>query len=176
MPASSIFSAYLSFCIRQTVCALIHCWVGFMCAYLNGFQCAVIFCVVVMSAIVNGTSDTFITFFHEFAPPFIWYDDSMTVSMIKNTAIFYRFLLYYLKRKGAQNLADKSKKSTTKRKKTSTKTKSKKLSVSLDAETMELLEEYLTQFGYSKEAFVQKAILEKISRDKISAMIDTMIQ
>ena len=73
-------------------------------------------------------------------------------------------------------MADKSKKSTTKRKKTSTKTKSKKLSVSLDAETMELLEEYLTQFGYSKEAFVQKAILEKISRDKISAMIDTMIQ
>src|SRR5699024_2285007 len=57
MPASSIFSAYLSFCIRQTVCALIHCWVSFMCAYLNGFQCAVIFCVVVMSAIVNGTSD-----------------------------------------------------------------------------------------------------------------------
>lgn len=73
-------------------------------------------------------------------------------------------------------MADKSKKSTTKRKKTSTKTKSKKLSVSLDAETMELLEEYLTQFGYSKEAFVQKAILEKISRDKISAMIDTMIR
>lgn len=73
-------------------------------------------------------------------------------------------------------MADKSKTSTTKRKKTSTKTKSKKLSVSLDAETMELLEEYLTQFGYSKEAFVQKAILEKISRDKISAMIDTMIR
>lgn len=50
-----------------------------MCAYLDGFQCAVIFCVVVMSAIIHGTSDTFITFFHLSAPPFIWYDYSMSV-------------------------------------------------------------------------------------------------
>lgn len=71
-------------------------------------------------------------------------------------------------------MAEKSTKSTTKRKKTTSKTK--KLTVSLDVETMELLEDYLTQFGYSKEAFIQKAILEKISRDKISAMIDTMIR
>lgn len=76
-------------------------------------------------------------------------------------------------------MAEKSTKSTTKRKKATTKTtktNTKKLTISLDRETMELLEEYLTQFGYSKEAFVQKAILEKISRDKISAMIDTMIR
>lgn len=51
---------------------------------------------------------------------------------------------------------------------------SKKLSVSLDAETMALLQEYIDEFGYSKDEFVKKAILEKISRDKISSMIDTM--
>lgn len=73
-------------------------------------------------------------------------------------------------------MAEKSTKSTTKRKKATNQTKAKKLTVSLDCETMKLLEEYLAQFGYSKEAFVQKAILEKISRDKISAMIDTMIR
>lgn len=55
-------------------------------------------------------------------------------------------------------------------------TSSKKLSVSLDAETMALLQEYLDEYGYSKEEFVKKAILEKISRDKISSMIDTMIR
>lgn len=57
-------------------------------------------------------------------------------------------------------------------KKTST---SKKLSVTLDAETMALFTEYITQYGYSKDEFVKKAILEKISRDKISSMIDSMI-
>lgn len=54
--------------------------------------------------------------------------------------------------------------------------KSKKLSVTLDAETHTLLEEYLTEHGYSKDEFVKKAITEKISRDKISSMIDNMIQ
>lgn len=52
---------------------------------------------------------------------------------------------------------------------------SKKLSVTLDAETMALFTEYITQYGYSKDEFVKKAILEKISRDKISSMIDSMI-
>ena len=51
----------------------------------------------------------------------------------------------------------------------------KKLSVTLDAETMAMLTEYLTEYGYSKDEFVKKAILEKISRDKISSMIDSMI-
>lgn len=51
---------------------------------------------------------------------------------------------------------------------------SKKLSVSLDAETMTLFQEYIDELGYSKDEFVKKAILEKISRDKISSMIDTM--
>ena len=51
----------------------------------------------------------------------------------------------------------------------------KKLSVTLDKETYTLLEGYLAEFGFSKDAFVKKAILEKISRDKISSMIDDMI-
>lgn len=57
-------------------------------------------------------------------------------------------------------------------KKTST---GKKLSVTLDTETFALLTEYITEYGYSKDEFVKKAILEKISRDKISSMIDSMI-
>lgn len=52
----------------------------------------------------------------------------------------------------------------------------KKLSVTLDKETYALLEEYIVEFGFSKDEFVKKAILEKISRDKISSMIDDMIK
>ncbi len=48
-------------------------------------------------------------------------------------------------------------------------TAAKKLTVSLDAE-------YIDEFGYSKDEFVKKAIMEKISRDKISSMIDTMVR
>ena len=54
--------------------------------------------------------------------------------------------------------------------------KTDKLSVTLDAETYALLEEYIAEFGFTKDVFVKKAILEKISRDKISNMIDDMIQ
>lgn len=52
----------------------------------------------------------------------------------------------------------------------------KKLSVTLDKETYSLLEEYIAEFGFSKDEFVKKAIMEKISRDKISSMIDDMIR
>lgn len=52
----------------------------------------------------------------------------------------------------------------------------KKLSITLDKETYALLEEYIAAFGFSKDEFVKKAILEKISRDKISSMIDDMIK
>lgn len=52
----------------------------------------------------------------------------------------------------------------------------KKLSVTLDKEIYAVFEEYITAFGYSKDAFVEKAIMEKISRDKISSMIDDMIR
>lgn len=55
-------------------------------------------------------------------------------------------------------------------------TAAKKLTVSLDAETMAVFQEYIDEFGYSKDEFVKKAIMEKISRDKISSMIDTMVR
>lgn len=66
-----------------------------------------------------------------------------------------------------------AKKTTTTKKTTST---TKKLSVTLDKETYALLEEYIAEFGFSKDEFVKKAIMEKISRDKISSMIDDMIK
>ena len=66
-----------------------------------------------------------------------------------------------------------AKKTTTTKKAAST---TKKLSVTLDKETYALLEEYIAEFGYSKDAFIKKAIMEKISRDKISSMIDDMIK
>ena len=52
----------------------------------------------------------------------------------------------------------------------------KKLTVTLDKETITLLEEYIAEFGFGKDEFVKKAIQEKISRDKISSMIDSMIK
>lgn len=55
-------------------------------------------------------------------------------------------------------------------------TAAKKLTVSLDVETMAVFQEYIDEFGYSKDEFVKKAIMEKISRDKISSMIDTMVR
>ena len=39
--------------------------------------------------------------------------------------------------------------------------------ISVDAETMAVFQEYIDEFGYSKDEFVKKAIMEKISRDKI---------
>ena len=71
------------------------------------------------------------------------------------------------------------KKATTKataKKATAKKPTTKKLSGTLDAEADALLEEYTAEFGFTKDGFVKKAILEKISRDKISNMIDDMIQ
>ena len=77
------------------------------------------------------------------------------------------------------------KKATTKataKKATAKKPTTKKLSVTLDAETYALLEEssiillILSRLIFTKDGFVKKAILEKISRDKISNMIDDMIQ
>ncbi|MBQ7757718.1 hypothetical protein [Anaerotignum sp.] len=69
-------------------------------------------------------------------------------------------------------------KKTTTRKTTAKKPASttKKLSVTIDKETYALLEEYIAEFGYSKDEFVKKAIMEKISKDKISSMIDDMIK
>lgn len=68
------------------------------------------------------------------------------------------------------------KKTTTKKTTKKATSTTKKLSVTLDQETYVQLEEYIAAYGFSKDAFVQKAILEKISRDKISSMIDDMIK
>ena len=73
-------------------------------------------------------------------------------------------------------MAEKSTKSTAKKSSTKPKSTGKRLSVTIDPDTMAQLNEYLAQFGYSKDEFVKKDILEKISRDKISAMIDNMIR
>lgn len=64
-------------------------------------------------------------------------------------------------------------KNTVKKSKT---TKSKKISISLDTELLEQLENHLEQYGFSKEEYIKKAIREKLSRDKISVMIDNIIQ
>ena len=73
-------------------------------------------------------------------------------------------------------MAEKSTKSTAKKSSTKPKSTGKRLSVTIDPDPMAQLNEYLAQFGYSKDEIVKKAILEKISRDKISAMIDNMIR
>ena len=73
-------------------------------------------------------------------------------------------------------MAEKKTSAKTTKKSTARKPTTKKLSVALDAETYALLEEYIAEFGFTKDGFVKKAILEKISRDKISNMIDDMIQ
>jgi|GEM_PF-4507705 len=52
----------------------------------------------------------------------------------------------------------------------------KKLSVTIDKELYTAMEEYLQEYGYSKDEFVKKAIAEKVSREKISTMIDDMIK
>ena len=72
--------------------------------------------------------------------------------------------------------AKKTAAKTTTKKTTTKKAASKKLSVTLDTELLEQLEQYIAEYGYSKEDFVRKAIFEKISRDKISSMIDDMIR
>lgn len=68
------------------------------------------------------------------------------------------------------------KKTTTKKITKKTTTTTKKLSITLDKDTYTLLEAYIAEYGFSKDTFVKKAILEKISRDKISSMIDDIIK
>lgn len=58
-------------------------------------------------------------------------------------------------------MAEKSTKSTAKKSSTKPKSTGKRLSVTIDPDTMAQLNEYLAQFGYSKDEFVKKAILEK---------------
>lgn len=80
------------------------------------------------------------------------------------------------KPKAKSTAAAKNKTTTTAKGKSKAKTTGKKLTVQLDTETMEMLKAYLDEYGFSTDEFVKKAILEKISREKISSMIDTMIK
>jgi len=78
-------------------------------------------------------------------------------------------------------LAEKSIKTQTEKKKTTKRTqtgepKPKKLSFSIDKELYGEFIEYIEKFGYSKEGFVSDAIREKLGRDQISRMIETMIK
>ena len=51
---------------------------------------------------------------------------------------------------------------------------SKKISFTIDKELLALLDQYLADTGQSRDVFLQKAIYEKISREKISHMIDAV--
>ena len=76
----------------------------------------------------------------------------------------------------AAGKAAASKKAAAKPKTTTRRTKSTKLSISLEPEMILDLECFLAQIGYSKEEFAVRAIKEKLDRDKISFMIDTIIR
>lgn len=62
----SVLSFYtvLFLCKGFTICTAGHTGICSMRSYLNTWQCTVIFCIVMMSAIIYRTFDTFITFFH----------------------------------------------------------------------------------------------------------------
>lgn len=68
IPAFFVFLS-LFHCKGHTVCTLVFCGIHFMCAHLNGFQCAIIFCTVMMSALFHCTFNTFVTLFHPAFPP-----------------------------------------------------------------------------------------------------------
>ena len=147
-----------------------------MCAYLDRRQGTVILGVVVVFAVVHSTFDAFITFFHVH---FLLHSLSCGISMSffpkKHEPIFF-FLHKKYGRIFFERMCFLMAEKKTGTKSTAKKTPAgKKLSVTLDVETMAMLTEYLTEYGYSKDEFVKKAILEKISRDKISSMIDSMI-
>ena len=55
----------LLYCEGHAVCALVLRGIHLVCADLNRIQCAVILCVVMMSALLYRTFNAFITFFHD---------------------------------------------------------------------------------------------------------------
>ena len=50
------------------------------------------------------------------------------------------------------------------------------VSCTFSKELLALLDEYIAQTGQSRDSFIQKAVYEKISREKISGMIDDLIR
>lgn len=75
-------------------------------------------------------------------------------------------------------MADKNTKTQGSKQKTTKKgeTTQKKVSISIDKKMYEEWMEYIEEFGYSKDGFVSDAIREKLDRDRISRVIDTMIK
>lgn len=68
----------------------------------------------------------------------------------------------------------KTTKTTIKKRKISKKPNANKITVTLDSKVMDEVEKYLKDYGQTKENFIKEAIKEKISRDRISSMIDYM--
>ncbi len=68
----------------------------------------------------------------------------------------------------------KTLKTTTTKRKISKNPNANKITVTLDSEVMDEVEKYLKDYGKTKENFIKEAIKEKISRDRISSMIDYM--
>ena len=69
-----------------------------------------------------------------------------------------------------------AKRSTTSSRAKKTPADSKKISCTFSKELLALLDEYIAQTGQSRDSFIQKAVYEKISREKISGMIDDLIR
>ena len=90
--------------------------------------------------------------------------------------------MIYSNLKGRRHiLAEKSTKTQTGKKKTAKKAatgelKPKKLSIAVDKVLYEEFIGYIEIFGYSKDGFVSDAIKDKLARDQISRMIDTIIK
>ena len=59
------FGKSLLYCEGHAVCALSLCGIHLVCANLNGIQCAVILCVVMMSALLYRTFNAFVTLLHD---------------------------------------------------------------------------------------------------------------
>ena len=68
----------------------------------------------------------------------------------------------------------KTTKTTTTKRKISKKPNANKITITLDSKVMDEVEKYLKDYGKTKENFIKEAIKEKISRDRISSMIDYM--
>ena len=68
----------------------------------------------------------------------------------------------------------KTTKTTTTKRKISKKPNANKITITLVSKVMDEVEKYLKDYGKTKENFIKEAIKEKISRDRISSMIDYM--
>ena len=80
---------------RLTVGALFIGWVGFVCAYLNFAQGAVILTLCVMSALLNSTFNCLIYLTHGSLPPENLFGG--TAIIMVSFFVFIHWFLYHLK-------------------------------------------------------------------------------